>query len=199
VLLLVLAVHGSPTAEHVQALELGAPDIIGGHGSVFVYLGDSVSASVGRVLDRPHPELSIAVGLLLLALLIAAFRQWFRYLADLGRWLLPTRRSRATWCAVTCGLTGTLFALGFDWLRWITVIGFAALLAVAAVVLVEGRARHPSPTRDAWHRSVPTHVAVSARSATAVAIATYLLVLPPLPNFVSDPLTAARLLLDVPR
>jgi hypothetical protein len=33
----------------------------------------------------------------------------------------------------------------------------------------------------------------------AVAVATYLLVLPPLPNFVSDALVGARLLFDIPQ
>jgi hypothetical protein len=67
------------------------------------------------------------------------------------------------------------------------------------VVAIDGRARHPSPERDRWHRPVPEHVTVSGRGVLAAAAATYLLVLPPLPNFVSDVVVAVRLLLDVPR
>ena len=92
-----------------------------------------------------------------------------------------------------------LFALGFDWLRWITVIAFAALLALAGIVAIDGRARRPSPQRDAWHRRPPEHVVVSGRGVLAVAAATYLLVLPPLPNFVSDVVVGVRLLLDLPQ
>ncbi len=103
------------------------------------------------------------------------------------------------WLIGTTGLTAVLFALGFDWLRWITVIAFAALLAVGGIVLVDGRARHPSPDRGRWHRPVPEHVNVSGRAILAAAAATYLLVLPPLPNFVNDLVAGARLLLDVPQ
>jgi hypothetical protein len=137
--------------------------------------------------------------MLLVGLLIAVVRGSLPYLSTLRSWLLPTRTARTTWTAVTSVATALLFALGFDWLRWITVITFAALLAIAAIVLVDGRAAFPSPERDRWHRPVPTEVTVSARGVLAAAVATYLLVLPPLPNFVSDPLVGARLLLDVPQ
>ena len=46
---------------------------------------------------------------------------------------------------------------------------------------------------------MPDHVTVSGRGILAAAAATYLLVLPPLPNFVSDVMVGARLLLDVPQ
>ena len=46
---------------------------------------------------------------------------------------------------------------------------------------------------------VPEHVTVSGPGVLAAAVATYLLVLPPLPNFVSDVMAGVRLLLDVPQ
>jgi hypothetical protein len=103
------------------------------------------------------------------------------------------------WSAALLGATATRFAFGLDWLRWITTIVFAALLAGAAIVAIDAQARHPSPGRDTWHRPVPPHVALSARAVAGVAAATYLLVLPPLPNFVSNALTGARLLFDIPQ
>ena len=138
-MLLVLAAHGAPTYEQVRALELDAPNIIEGHGSVFEYLGDTFATSFQRVLERSHPELSIVVGLALVALLLAVFRTSLPHLGSLARWLLPSRAERATWLVVTGSLTTALFALGFDWLRWITVIAFAALLALAGIVAIDGR------------------------------------------------------------
>jgi hypothetical protein len=197
--LAVLAARGAPSAEHVFALELDAPGIIADQGSVFVYLGDTFGSSFQRVVERSNPQLSILVGVILVGLLIAVFRASLPYLFTLRSWLLPTRTGRTTWTTATSVATALLFALGFDWLRWITVITFAALLAIAAIVLVDGRAAFPSPERDRWHRPVPREVRASPRGILAAAVATYLLVLPPLPNFVSDPLVGARLLLDVPQ
>jgi hypothetical protein len=194
-----LALHGAPSAAQVSALELDAPGIIDGHGSVFVYLGDTFRSSFQRVIERSNPELSIVVGALLVALLLFAFRGPVAYLRSTVRWIFATRWQRAVWASGFVGAGGVLFALGFDWLRWITTIVFAALLASASIVAIDGRARHPSPDRDAWHRPVPPHVTVSARGIAAVAVATYLLVLPPLPNFVSDAVDGARLLFDVPQ
>jgi hypothetical protein len=199
VVLLALTARGPPSAAQVQALELGAPDIIGGRGSVFVYLGDTFGSSFQRVVERSNPELSIVVGVALLALLVAVFRGSLPYLKSLGRWLLPGHAPRVIWLVAMTALTALLFALGFDWLRWITVIAFAALLALAGIVLIDGRALHPSPERNAWHRPVPAPVTVSGRGILAAAAATYLLVLPPLPNLVSDLLKGVRLLLDVPQ
>jgi hypothetical protein len=194
-----LLLHGPPSALQVFQLEQGAPGIIEGKGSVFVYLGDTLGTSVRRVVEDSHPGLSILVGLALLAVLGAVFRGALPYLRSLGRWLLPGRAQRVAWAVATGTLTGALFALGFDWLRWITVIAFAALLALAGIVAIDGRARHPSPAHDAWHRPLPEHVSVSGRAILAAAAATYLLVLPPLPNLVHDVVVGVRLLLDVPQ
>ena len=79
-----------------------------------------------------------------------------------------------------------LFALGFDWLRWITSIGFAALLAAAAIVALDGRSSIGPPGRERWHAPVPASLGLSARGATTVVAGTYLLVLAPLPNFIRD-------------
>lgn len=197
--LLVLTRHGPPSPQQVFDLELGAPNIIAGHGSVFEYLGDTFATSFQRVIERSHPELSILVGLALVAVLLMVFRSPLSYVGALGRWLLRTRGERTAWLVTTGGTTTLLFVLGFDWLRWITVITFAALLAFTGVVAIDGRAAHPSPARDAWHRPLPEHIRGSGRGILAAAAATYLLVLPPLPNFVSDGVVAARLLLDIPR
>ena len=194
-----LALHGAPGAAQVTALELDAPGIIDGHGSVFVYLGDTFRSSFERVVERSHPELSLVVGALLVALLLFAFRGPVAYARSTIRWILGTRVQRTVWSAALLGAAAVLFALGFDWLRWITTIVFAALLAGAAIVAVDGRARHPAPGRDQWHRPVPPHLTLSTRAVAAVAAATYLLVLPPLPNFVSDAVHGARLLFDVPQ
>ena len=194
-----LAFHGAPSATQVGALELDAPDIIEGHGSVFVYLGDTFRSSFQRVTERSNPELSIVVGALLVALLVFAFRGARAYVRAVGRWILPAQLQGALWMAATATTGAVLFAFGFDWLRWIGTIVFAALLAGAAIVAIDGRARHPSRPRDEWHRPVPSTVAVSPRGVAMVAVATYLLVLPPLPNFVSDALDGARLLFDIPQ
>ncbi len=199
VVLLALSAHGAPPMEQVRALELDAPNIIEGHGSVFEYLGDTFRASFQRVIERANPELSILVGVLLVAILLAVFRGSLPYVGSINSWLLRTRAERVVWVAATGGLTVMLFALGFDWLRWITVITFAALLALAAIVAIDGRARRPSPERDHWHRPLPDQVTVSGRGILAAAAATYLVVLPPLPNFVSDVVVAVRLLLDLPQ
>jgi len=182
VVLGVLALHGAPSATQVGALELDAPDIIEGHGSVFVYLGDTFRSSFQRVTERSNPELSIVVGLVLVALVAFAFRGTFGYVRSTGRWILRARVERALWTAATVITVTVLFALGFDWLRWITTIAFAALLAGAAIVAIDGHARHSSPQHRAWHRRLPAKVTVSPGGVAMVAVATYLLVLPPLPN-----------------
>jgi hypothetical protein len=194
-----LILHGAPNPLQVFELEQAAPSIIEGKGSVFVYLGDTLGTSVRRVVEDSHPGLSILVGLALLAVLGAVFRGAVPYLRSLAHWLLPRRAQRVAWTAATATLTVSLFALGFDWLRWITVIAFAALLAFAGIVAIDGRARHGSPTGETWHRPLPEHVSLSGRAILAAAAATYLLVLPPLPNLVNDVVVGVRLLLDVPQ
>ena len=78
-------------------------------------------------------------------------------------------------------------------------ITFAALLVAAAIVLIDARA--PSIRRPTVRvaPSAPERVQVSGGGVAAVAAATYLLVLPPLPNFVNDVVDGARLLFDIPR
>ena len=194
-----LALHGAPSATQVAALELDAPGIIEGHGSVFVYLGDTFASSFHRVIERSNPELSILVGLFLVALLCYCFRGAVAHARSTFRWILATPVQRAVWTGTTAATVVVLFALGFDWLRWISTIAFAALLAAAGIVAIDGRAEHRSPGAERWHRALPTRVSVTRRGIAIVAAATYLLVLPPLPNFVSNLVTSARLLLNVPQ
>ena len=194
-----LALHGAPSAMQVTALELDAPGIIEGHGSVFVYLGDTFGSSFQRVIERSNPELSILVGLFLVALLGFCFRGAVAHARSTFRWILAMPVQRTVWTAATAATVVVLFALGFDWLRWISTIAFAALLAGAAVVAVDGRAEHRAPGAERWHRALPTSVHVTRHGVAVVAVATYLLVLPPLPNFVSNLVTSARLLLNVPQ
>src|SRR5439155_21037064 len=94
VVLGVLTLHGAPSAAQVNALELDAPGIIEGHGSVFDYLGDTFRSSFERVIERSNPELSLVVGALLLALLLFAFRGPVSYARSTGRWILATRVHR---------------------------------------------------------------------------------------------------------
>jgi hypothetical protein len=199
--LTVLATAGKGDATTVSALEDAAPSIIRGHGSVFAYLGDSVTVSLRRVVERPNPELSLVVGALLAALLVFCGRGMIPYLRALGAWLLPTTRARKVWAAATALCTLLLFALGFDWLRWIATIGFAALLAGAAIVAIDTQTTGDGDDRERalWHRPVPSHVALSTPGILTAAAATYLLVLPPLPNFVNDLVVGARLLLGIPQ
>ncbi len=194
-----LVLHGAPAAAQVNALELDAPGIIEGHGSIFVYLGDTFGSSFQRVIERSNPELSIVVGMLLVALLLFCVRDTLAYARSRGHWILRTHMHRVVWAGATVTGIVILFALGFDWLRWITTIGFAALLAGASIVAIDGRTARPDRHARRWHRPLPSTVAVSARGVAVVAVAVYLLVLPPLPNFVSNALTGARLLLDVPQ
>ncbi len=164
-----------------------------------MYLGDTFRSSFQRVIERSNPELSILVGLFLAGLLLFCFRGALAYASERGRWILAGRTHRIMWTSATAAAVVVLFALGFDWLRWITTIGFAALLAGASIVAIDGRTARGDHDGDPWHRALPSTVTVSARGVAAVAVATYLLVLPPLPNFVSDVVSGARLLLDVPQ
>ena len=165
-----------------------------GHG------GRTVPCSPGAVRrdQRDDRQLSIVVGLLLAGLLLFVFRGPVGYVRSTVAWILSTRAHLLLWCVATSAAVVLLFALGFDWLRWIATIVFAALLATASIVAVDGRARHPSPEHDAWHRPLPARMMMSGRGVVVVAIATYLLVLPPLPNFVSNPLTGGAAALRHP-
>jgi hypothetical protein len=111
---------------------------------------------------------------------------------------------RVAWTTTATLAAVVLFALGFDWLRWISSIGFAALLAGGSIVLLDGRALLTRPTegppeRRLWHRPVPSEVSLPLPGLLALAVATYLLVLAPLPNFIKNVDDAAQTLLSVPR
>jgi hypothetical protein len=193
-----LGAFGQVSPTTVAALEHEAPDIIRGHGSVFVYLGDTFGGSVARVVEGPtRVALSIVVGALLVALVAWCGRAALPYARATFAWILPSPGLRRAWWAGTFGAAALLFALGLDSLRWISSVGFAALLAVAAIVLLTGRSPERPPGSREWHRPVGSYPTVSWGSLLTVIVAVYLLLLPPLPNWVRSPTAAARLLLDV--
>jgi hypothetical protein len=197
--LAVLSSAGRADTPTVALLEGAAPPEIRGHGTVFAYLGDTVRSSFERVMSRPNQWLSILVGGAFVALFLYCASGCAPYARAIFRWLLPTTRGRRAWIATTVVAAGVLFALGFDWLRWITSIGFSALLASAAIVALDGRSPIGPACRDEWHVPLPPALAVSVRGVTTVIAGTYLLVLAPLPNFIKDVGDAAQTLLSVPR
>ena len=200
VTLLVLAVTGRGSDQTVAALVRAAPAEIEGHGSVFPYLSDTFRSSLERVIHGPgNKPFSILVGLIFAALLAYCARPCLPYLRALWTWILPTRLLRVAWTTATGAAAVVLFALGFDWLRWISSIGFAALLAGGAIVLLDGRASVGPPGRAIWHRPVPSDVTLPIPGLLTLAVATYLLVLAPLPNFIKNADDAAQTLLSVPR
>ena len=124
--------------------------------------------------------------------------------ARCGRGSCPPGSSAFAWTSTTVIAAVVLFALGFDWLRWISSIGFAALLAGGSIVLLDGRTLLTRPTegppeRRLWHRPVPSEVSLPLPGLITLAVATYLLVLAPLPNFIKNVDDAAQTLLSVPR
>jgi hypothetical protein len=205
VALLVLAATGRGSDQAVAALVRAAPAEIEGHGSVFPYLSDTFRSSFDRVVHGPgNKPFSILVGFVLAAALAYCARSCLPYARALWRWILPTRFLRVAWTSTAGVAAVVLFALGFDWLRWISSIGFAALLAGGAIVLIDGRmlVTLPSegpPERRRWHRPVPSEVSLPLPGLQTLAVATYLLVLAPLPNFIKNVDDAAQTLLSVPR
>jgi hypothetical protein len=201
--ILVLAatvVGGRVSVDTVAALQSSAPLEIADHGSVFVYLGDDFRSSIQRVVDQPILGMSIVVGAVIAALMYCCTRRVVPHALATFRWVLPTARLRRVWGVATVVSAAALFALGFDWLRWITSIGFAALLAGAAVVMLLGDgAALEAPERAVWTRPVPARASASAADLVKFAIAVYLLVLAPLPNFIRNPADAVQTLLNVAR
>jgi hypothetical protein len=194
-----LGLFGQATPTVVRALEVAAPPEIKGHGSVFIYLGDTFGGSITRVVEGPtRLALSVVVGALLVALVVWCARGALPYARSTFDWILPSRALRGAWWVGTVAAAGLLFALGLDTLRWVTSVGFAALLTMAGVVLLTAVAPERPPRSSEWHRAIPSYPTVSWASVLSVVGAVYLLLLPPLPNWVRDPSAAARLLLDVP-
>ncbi len=196
----VLAATGRGSGQTVAALEGAAPPEIQGHGSVFPYLSDTFRSSFDRVIHGPgNPPLSILVGAVFAVLLLFCARGCLPYARAMWTWILPIRFLRVGWTSGTLAAAVVLFALGFDWLRWISSIGFAALLAGGAIVLLDGRLLDGPPVRELWHRPVPSEVSLQIPGLLTLASATYLLVLAPLPNFIKNLGDAAQTLLSVPR
>jgi hypothetical protein len=205
VALLALAAVGRGSDQTVAALMRAAPVEIEGHGSVFPYLSDTFRSSFERVVHGPgNKPFSILVGFVLAAALAYCARSCLPYVRAVWTWILPTRFLRVAWTTTAVVAAVVLFALGFDWLRWISSIGFAALLAGGSIVLLDGRTlvNRPSegpPERRLWHRPVPSEVSLPLHGLVTLAVATYLLVLAPLPNFIKNVDDAAQTLLSVPR
>jgi hypothetical protein len=197
VTLAALSFTGRADRDMTASLEQVAPLDVGGIGTVFPYLDDTLGVSVAKVLDR-RPVLSLVVGALLLAMMWFLARRFEPGARALVRWVLPGRGARLLWCAGLAGTTLLLFALGFDWMRWVTSIALSAMLAAAAVVVL---ARDPATRPDGlddWFAPVPTRAFLSARSIVVLGVGTYLLVLPPLPTAVRGIGQTARLLVNAP-
>ena len=196
----VLAAAGRAGTATVVALEDATPMQARGHGSVFAYLTDTMATSFERVVHGPgNPILSVLVGLVFAALLLFCARGGLPYARALFRWALPDQGARTLWVLATVVAATVLFALGFDWLRWIASIGFAALFAGGALVLLDGRSAVGPPVREVWQRPLPDELSLTLPGVATVAAATYLLVLVPLPNFIKTVGDVGQTLLSVPR
>jgi hypothetical protein len=196
----VLSASGRASPETVVALESATPPQARGHGSVFTYLTDTVATSFERVVHGPgNPILSVLVGLAFGSLLLFCARGCVPHALAWFRWTLPTRAARTGWVLATAAAAMVLFALGFDWLRWIASIGFAALFAGGALVLLDARSSVGPPGRVVWQRPLPDELAVTLPGIATVVAGAYLLVLAPLPNFIKNVGDAGQTLLSVPR
>jgi len=199
VALAVLAAVGQGAPPQVAALEERAPPGIRGHGSVFAYLDDTVRESLGKVVAGPSRlALSVLVGAILCGLVLFCARAGLGGARAVFGWILPTRALRVGWTMAALAGATVLFALGLDWLRWITSFSFAGLLAAASIVVLVHHSPVGPPDRDAWRQSVPRRLSFTPSALGTFGVAIYLLLLPPLSNWVSSPEEAARLFLDVP-
>jgi hypothetical protein len=192
-----LSVTGRATGDTVAGLEQVAPLDVGGRGTVFPYLDDTLMVSVEKVLDR-RPVFSLVVGAVLVALMRFLARRLLPCLRALVGWALPTGGLRLAWSAGLVSGTVLLFGLGFDWMRWVTSIAFSGMLATGAlVVLARDPAARPAGL-DPWYRPVPARATVSLPSMAALGVGVYLLVLPPLPTAVRGVGQTFRLLVNAP-
>jgi hypothetical protein len=198
--LAVLAISGRPTPTAVAELQGRAPPEIRGHGSVFSYLADTFGGSVSRVIEGPtRLGVSLVVGALLCALLLWCSRAALPYARATFAWILPTTAMRRGFWIGTAAAATLLFSLGLDTLRWVTSVGFAALLTTSGIVLLTSASPVRPPGSDRWQQPVPSYPMVTIPAMLTIVVGVYLLLLPPLPNWVRDSSAAARLLLDVPR
>jgi predicted membrane protein len=193
----VLSVTGRGSVDTVAAMEQVAPLDVGGRGTVFPYLDDTLTVSVEKVLDR-RPVLSLVVGALLLAMMWFLARRLVPCLRALVSWAIPTRALRTVWGAGLAATAVLLFGLGFDWMRWVTSIVFSAMLATGALVVLARDATVRPAGLDEWYRPVPACASLSFPSMAALAVGVYLLVLPPLPTAVRGIGQTARLLVNAP-
>ena len=197
--LAVLASVGQGAPAQVAALEQHAPPGIRGHGSVFAYLDDTVRESLGKVVAGPSRlALSVLVGAVLCGLMLFCVRAGLDGARTVFRWILPTRVLRTGWMLGTLAGATVLFALGLDWLRWITSFSFAGLLAAASIVILLNRSAVGPPEGDSWRQAVPARLSFTPSALASFGVAIYLVLLPPLSNWVRSPEEAARLFLDIP-
>jgi hypothetical protein len=195
----VLGIYGRPSPETAAAIERAAPAEIKGHGSIFDFLADTFGGSVSRVVHGPaRLAWSIVFGALLCGLVLVCIRTALPYVRSSFNWILPTRRLRIAWTVGTLAAAVLLFSLGLDSLRWISSVGFAALLTAGGVVALTSTSVVGPPGRDRWRRPLSPRPLVTASTVVSLIVGTYLLLLPPLPNWVRSAEGAARLLLDVP-
>ncbi|MET0628262.1 MAG: hypothetical protein ABW033_07390 [Acidimicrobiia bacterium] len=192
-----LALTGRASAAAVAALEQVAPLDVGGRGTVFPYLDDTVLVSMGKVGTR-FPVTSLVVGAFLVGTICFLGRRLRPVVASVISWALPTPAWRRLWSVGFVGVTVLLFGLGFDWMRWVTSIMFAASLAGGAIVVIVGRGVTAPEDMIRWYRPVPSRVLLSLPAVTSLAIAGYLLLLPPLPTAVDNIGRAAHLLMNAP-
>ena len=199
--LAVVAGVGRASLDAKTALEQVAPLDVGGRGTVFPYLDDTIGDSIAKVSNQ-FPIWSFVVGAVLLGAIAFVARQLRPFVCSTARWVLPTRASRRLWFAGFAGSALVLFGLGFDWMRWITSIMFCGSLAVAAIVAIIGRADRVVGDRplgsEQWYRPLPSRVALSLPAVATLGVAVYLLALPPLPTAVTGLSNAAHLLMNAP-
>ena len=166
----------------IVRLVLAAPPNVDFDGTVFRYLDDTLVDSVGHVIGRA-PVFSLLIGVTLCSMLWILVRPMVDYSTAAFRWILPTRGTRVAWTTGFVAGAVLLFALGFDWMRWISTIALAATIAASVLVIVIGwvcpRELRP-PGSDAWYRPVPAWTSTSV-PVVPVVIATYLVAFPPLP------------------
>jgi hypothetical protein len=198
--LFTLGLWGRPSSQTVAAIEHAAPRGIRGHGSIFEYLPDTFGGSVSRVVHGPaRIAWSLVFGALLCVLLLMCIRAALPYVRATFCWILPTRRLRVAWTIGTLAAAAVLFALGLDTLRWISSVGFVALLTAGGVVALTGESVVGPAGRDRWRRPLSPRSIITGGVALSLIVGTYLLLLPPLPNWIRGADGAARLLLEVPK
>ena len=98
-------------------------------------------------------------------------------------WIFPGRVVLVGWILGFGACSVALFALGFDWMRWIASIAFSALIAAAGIVAMLSRSRTLPTGSDDLYGEVPL-VTAWVPVALTIAVAVYLAALAPVGEFV---------------